>query len=90
MSYFEPACEYHNLAPDATFTDWVFVTIVTDRGHEVFTLESFVETVGAEEQKRPVSRREWTSLLERVHPVSDRVTALDSSQLPGLHRVSRE
>lgn len=64
MAYFESACEYHNLAPDATFTDWVLVTMATDSGHRTLTPESFVETVQGEERERSVSEQEWVTLLD--------------------------
>jgi arylamine N-acetyltransferase len=64
MDYFEPACEYHQLAPDATFTDWVLVTMVTDRGHKTLTPESFLEVTGDSQREHSVSEQEWTELLD--------------------------
>lgn len=63
--YFEPACEYHQRAPDATFTDWALVTMATDRGHKTLTPKSFVEAVDGEKRKRSISEQEWRALLKR-------------------------
>lgn len=64
MDYFEPACEYHQRSPDATFTDWVLVTMVTDRGHKTLTPDSFVEVVGSDQHERSISEQEWRTLLD--------------------------
>ena len=65
MNYFEPACEYHQSAPDATFTDWVFATMVTDRGHETLTPGSFREVTGDDARERSISTQEWGTLLDQ-------------------------
>lgn len=72
-AYFNPACEYHQHAPDATFADWVLVTMATDRGHKTLSQDSYVETVDGEKQKRSISEQEWHTLLAeefniRYHP----------------------
>lgn len=64
MEYFEPACEYHNLAPDATFTDWVLASIVSDSGHKTLTPESFTEVDNGEKSERSISEQEWVTLLD--------------------------
>jgi N-hydroxyarylamine O-acetyltransferase len=65
MEYFEPACEYHTLAPDATFTDWVLVTMVTESGHKTLTPESFAEIDGNQSSERSISEQEWVTLLDQ-------------------------
>lgn len=64
MEYFQPACEYHQSAPDATFTDWVLVTMVTDQGHKTLTPESFLEVTGDDKRERSISEHEWSTLLD--------------------------
>lgn len=72
MDYFEPACEYHQLAPDATFTDWMFVTMVTDSGHKTLTPESFLTVTGNTERERSISEQEWTALLDEEFGIAYR------------------
>jgi len=69
MGYFEPACEYYQLSPDATFTDWVLVTMATDSGHKTLTADSFVEVVDGEEEESSVSEEEWYTVLEEEFAV---------------------
>jgi hypothetical protein len=53
----------HQLSPDATFTDWVLVTMATDRGHRTLTPESFLEVTDGSRRERSISEREWRRLL---------------------------
>ena len=71
-TYFEPACEYHESAPDATFADWALVTMATERGHRTLTAGSYVEVEGDERHERSVSEAEWRRLLETAFGIQYR------------------
>ena len=62
-SYFEPAREYHQNAPDATFTDWTLAVVVTEDGYRTLTDDRLTVTTADDRDRRPVDDSSFESAL---------------------------
>lgn len=71
LAYFEPAREYHQDAPDATFTDWTLVTVATEDGYRTLTDDRLTETTADERHRRPVEQASFRPTLAAEFDIGD-------------------
>ncbi|MEZ3143485.1 arylamine N-acetyltransferase [Halobaculum sp. MBLA0143] len=62
-SYFEPAREYHQDAPDATFTDWTLAVVATEDGYRTLTDGRLTVTTADGRERRPVDESSFEATL---------------------------